>query len=129
MHKYLRAVGFYNILHKSEENDILKRMEEEYTTCSHYQDSFGEDQVEMDIALAPGAGVILRGTLDEQKKFHREFYFPYLQNEEKTVGSPSEIDRKLDKDAYSCMCDEARLGISLIFHLINSNIIVIKYYS
>lgn len=95
-------------------------MEEEYTFRSQYTDRNGEKQTELDIQLAEGVGVILRGTTDDEGKFHRDFYYPYVMNEEKTVDPPTEIDLKMDQDSFSGMCDEPRLGISLIFHMVNA---------
>ena len=120
MHKYLRTVGFYQCVNKKEENELLHRMEEEYTFCTHYIDVAGEEQVEMDVQLAPDVGVILRGTFDKDRNFHRDFYYPYVLNDERTVDVPSEIDLKMDRDTFTCMCDEPKVGISLIFHMINA---------
>ena len=120
MHKYLRAVGFYSTYNRQAEKLLLKRMEEEFTFSSSYVDQNGEEQAEIEVSLLPDAGVILQGTLDNHQGFHRDFYYPYVRNEEITVAAPIEIDHKIDQDSYTCMCDDLRVGISLIFHMSNS---------
>ena len=120
MHKYLRAVGFSECTLKREEELLLEKMEKEFTTCSSCESYDGEEQKELNIVMAPGIGVRIRGHYRDDGEFTREYYYPYLIGEEIGTTAPCQIQRHADQDSFSGMCEEYRLGISLIFYLQNA---------
>ena len=119
MHKFLRAVGFSECTRKKEEDALLKRMEEDFTTCKSSESYDGEESTELNMVMAPGLGVKIRGRYNEEGDFVREYYYPYLLAETVATTAPCQVQRHTDKEAYSGMCEEYRLGISLIFYLQN----------
>ena len=75
---------------------------------------------ELIFEVAPGIGIVVRGEYDAEGQFHMEHYFPYLKGT--TVSALEEIfiSKRVDTDAYTGMCDDFRLGVSLIFYLQNA---------
>ncbi len=65
-------------------------------------------------------GFAIRGIYDEKGFFHLEHYFPYLVGQTITAKEDISINKRIDTDAYTGMCDDLRLGVSLIFYLQNA---------
>ncbi|MBR5473827.1 MAG: DUF3881 family protein [Lachnospiraceae bacterium] len=119
MHKYLRTVGFSTCTRKQDESALLKRVEEEFTICTSTESYDGEEVTELDVTLAPGIGLRARGRYDAKDQFEREYYYPYCIADEIGTTAQCQIQRHTDKETYSGMCEDYRLGISLIFFIQN----------
>ena len=70
-------------------------------------------------------GITVRGELDvsvdiQSEKFHAEHYFPYLYGNCISLQERIYISKKVDTDAYHGMCEDSRVGVSLIFYLQNA---------
>lgn len=65
-------------------------------------------------------GFAIRGIYDEKGFFHLEHYYPYFIGAKITAREDVIINKRIDTDAYTAMCDDIRLGVSLIFYLQNS---------
>lgn len=65
-------------------------------------------------------GFAIRGIYDEKGFFHLEHYFPYFTGQLITAREDIIINKRVDTDAYTGMCDDMRLGVSLIFYLQNA---------
>ena len=74
---------------------------------------------EMRTEVAPGLGISIIGELNEEGNFEREFYFPYQESH--IIGSTEEcsVQRHTEKETYSGMVDENKVGITLIFYIQN----------
>ncbi len=119
MHQYLKAIGFSNLNTKKELKELLLQVQEQFThqiTVSYknctdyceYQKEYGQDM-----------GITLLGELDEEENFEADYYFPYFEGSGITTYADVAIDRKIDKEDYIGICEDPRVGISLIFHLQN----------
>lgn len=119
MHSYMRAIGFSNIKNRNELNNLLESVIEEATDKKIVQlnDQVGLSEISME--YADGMGITLRGELDENNKFHLEHFFPYLIGQNVSAREEVGINKRVDTEAYTGMCDDFRLGISLIFYLQN----------
>ena len=74
---------------------------------------------EMRIEVAPNLGISIVGELDEEGKFEREFYLPYLESNQESSRADCSVQRHAEKETYAGMADEMRIGISLIFYVQN----------
>jgi hypothetical protein len=70
-----------------------------------------------------GIGITIRGEYDENNRFHKEHYFPSLNGLFISTREEVGINKRVDSEAYTGMCDDFRLGVSLIFYIQN----VIEY--
>ena len=59
------------------------------------------------------------GELDENDVFNVAYYFPYFQGSGISTYSEIAVERKIEKEQYVGMCEDSRIGISLIFTLQN----------
>ena len=69
--------------------------------------------------FAQNMGIALRGEYDDKGVFRLENYYPYYIG--KTISTKEEVtfNKKVDNNSYTGMCDDIRVGVSLIFYLQN----------
>ena len=120
MHDYLRAIGFSNIKKNKDVRDILNlvmlRPTSEYVSSATDEEAvFGEKVKE----FAERIGISVRGEYDESGQFHVGYYFPYFKAKNATLKDEVTIEKQSDRDAYAGICDNVKVGVSLIFQLLN----------
>ena len=81
----------------------------------HALDTEGNEFAELRKEFAPGIGVALRGTYDEEDNFHMEYYYPYCQAGRISTESKVELVKASDKESLLGICDDMKLGVDLIF--------------
>lgn len=118
MHKYLRAVGFSNFKKKDLEI-ILDNVIEMPDTIKVTKDSEGNEFVEMSKFYGNKIGITVCGFYDEEDVFHMDYYFPFSISDEVSTVERIDIEKHADKESYAGICDEVRLGVTLIFFLQN----------
>ena len=121
MHTFMKSIGFSKKESQAELEALIKDtvinadkkiIVKKPNGCSfiEYRKEFGEN-----------IGIAVRGEDDENHVFHIGHYFPYLKS---TTDSMLEnelfIHKKVDSDAYTGMCDDNRIGVSLIFYIQNA---------
>lgn len=119
MHQYLNAIGFGSMKSKKELYEILDKVEQQYT-CHElvYQDEeldFCEYQKE----FGPGMGICLCGDMDSVDNFTKRYYYPYFLGTGITSYADITIERRMDREAYVGICEDAKIGITIIFYLQN----------
>lgn len=119
MHSYLRSVGFSNIKKREDLEQILGMVMAQPT--EKYVTSERENYVEAELAkdFSDRLGVAVRGEYDEKGFFHLEHYYPYFKGKLTSIREEVAINKRVDTDAYTGMCDDLRIGVSLIFYLQN----------
>ena len=120
MHSFLRAIGFSDSI--STEYDVEELLEDVFKNYQHREAVKEEDGkrafIEMDKSFGPEIGIKLCGELDEHG-FHRQYYFPYLNGSGETSSEDLSLERRANGDSYVGVCDDGRVGCSLIFYLQN----------
>ena len=119
MHQYLKAIGFGKIQSKKELKELLYEVETTFThqTVVSYHES--ADFCELQKSCGQGIGITLCGELDEEEKFEPDYYFPYFEGSGVTTCAEVLVERRMDKEQYVGICEDSRVGISLIFFLQN----------
>lgn len=118
MHKYLRSVGFSNFKKKDLEiilNDIIEKPD----TIKVTKDSEGNEFVELTKMYASKIGITVCGFYDEEDVFHMDYYFPFSLSDEISTVENIDVEKHADKESFAGICDEVRLGVTLIFFLQN----------
>ena len=118
MHSYLRAIGFANI---TKESEVEKLLEDVYKKFDH-REAVREDDtafIEMEKEFAPDMGIKLCGDVDGDG-FHRQYYFPYYKGRSVTTSEEVSVERRVNGDSFAGICDDGRVGVSLIFYLQNA---------
>ena len=115
MHSYLRSIGFGDSI--SSEHDVELLLEEVFRSYEHREAVKEEGNrafLELTKSFGPEMGIKLCGELDG-RGFHRQYYFPYLKGSGITTSEDLVVEKRIGGDSYVGICDEGRVGISLIF--------------
>ena len=118
MHKYLRSVGFSDFKKKDLEI-ILEDVIEKPDTIKVTKDSEQNEFVELTKMYGKKIGITLCGFYDELDVFHIDYYFPFAISDEISTIERIDIEKHADKESFAGICDEIRLGVTLIFFLQN----------
>ena len=68
---------------------------------------------------ADSMGITVSGNFDEEDKFHLEYYFPYLDGSGVTSYEDISVEKHASEDSFAGVCDDVKVGISIIFYLRN----------
>lgn len=119
MHKYMRAIGFSTF-------ESRKKLQELLADVVVKSDRRGIARNQENVLLgefckdfAGGMGVAVCGEFDDAERFTYEYYYPYLDGSGITSYEDVTVERHADKDSYAGVCDDLKVGISLIFYLKN----------
>lgn len=117
MHSYLRAIGFSKI---KKEADMEKLLDRVYQNFDHRNVARNEHGafLELEKEFGPDMGLVLCGDLDPEG-FHRQYYFPYYKGSGITTSEEVLIEKRVNGDSYSGVCEDGRVGVSLIYYLQN----------
>ena len=121
MHKYLRAIGFSEITTKKQIEDFLEKNLNETRIISTYKTIDQRVVGQYQILVAQTIGIDVMGEQDKDGKVRIECYFPFLKGYDYTLIQECTIERHSDKETFAGIIDDDRLGISIIFYLININ--------
>lgn len=118
MHQYLRAIGFNDIQTKKAERELLGDVEGFYS-CNQVVTLSNEDYAEYKKDYGEHIGVIICGEYDTEDRFQHEYHFPYMLSQ--TISSYADIivDKRKDSESYMGICEDVRIGVSLIFYIQN----------
>lgn len=119
MHSYLRAIGFQNNMKKSDIEKLTDKIVSSPDRIEVSEDSMGNEFVEMTKEIAPGAGIRVCGEYEVDGTFRTEYYYPYVEGDGITTQEQIEIEKHSEKESYAGVCDEMKLGVTLIFYLQN----------
>lgn len=110
-----------NAVNKNKKNDGKENIEKkEY--YNHIDFALDEDDrvfAELYLDFVHGAGICVRGEFDEDNRFLYEYYFPYLTGVNVSSTEDISIERQAEKESYAGVCDDIKVGVSLIFYLQN----------
>ena len=119
MHQYLKAIGFGDIKTKKELRKLLESVASEFTHQTVVSYTEEADFCELQKEYAQGIGITLCGELDEEERFDMEYYFPYFEGSGVTTSVDVTVEKRIEKEMYVGICEDPRVGFSLIFHLQN----------
>lgn len=120
MHKCLRSIGFSEYQKKSKVKELLKELVKNKTEIKVIQLDEESNVCEIRAEILNGIGVAMVGEWKDDGEFSMEYYYPYLLGNHISSQAYCMIQRHTDKEAYSGLLEEYRVGVSLIFYLTNS---------
>ena len=118
MHTVLRAIGFSNI-RKKDLDIILDEAIERPDVMRVTKDSQGNEFAEFIKYYADNIGILVRGSYDEDDVFQMNYYVPFASYDKISTQEQIDIEKHAEKESYAGVCDEVRLGVTLIFYLQN----------
>ena len=123
----MRAIGFSEYTDRKKLKELLTDviMNSDHRAYTMNQEGILLGEFSKNHTSAKGAvesgvfGVAVCGEFDDNDKFIYEYYFPYLTGSGITSYEDVSVERHADKDSYAGICDDIKVGISLIFYLRN----------
>lgn len=119
MHKYMRAIGFSKLIDRREQQKlvtdiILSAAHRSYT-------SNGDDSILAEFCedFAENMGIAVCGEFDADDKFTFDYFYPYLKGRGVSSYEDVSVERHAEKESYAGICDDIKVGVSLIFYLQN----------
>lgn len=127
MHKFLRAIGFSKLT-KDDLKNIIQGIIEKPMMQKVAEDSEGNEFAELSTEFGEFFGLSLRGNFNEDDSFEISYYYPYFCGNKISTTEQVDIEKHAEKESYAGVCDEVRLGVTLIFYLQNvSDYLAVKH--
>ena len=96
-------------------NDVLKNpTEKQYVSLE--DDSIA---VEYRKEFADSLGITVCGAYSDEIEFDYDFYYPYFIGSNISSTEDISVERHAEKDSYAGICDDLKVGVTLIFYLQN----------
>ncbi|MBD5525913.1 MAG: DUF3881 family protein [Lachnospiraceae bacterium] len=119
MHKFMRAIGFSGLTDRQEQQKLITDI---ILNASHRSyTSNGEETILAEFCedFAKDMGIAVCGEFDESDKFTYDYFYPYLRGTGISSCEDVSVERHADKESYAGVCDDIKVGVSLIFYLQN----------
>lgn len=120
MHKFLRAIGFSQFDTRKKVQSLVRACVLDATDKDFTVN--GEDTMLAEYCkdFSPYFGIAVCGELsDDSNKFSYDYYYPYLKTDKISTYEDINIERHASRESYAGICDDIRIGVSLIFYLQN----------
>ena len=127
MHRYMRAIGFSKLTDRKElqklVTDVVVEGTERCYTSNGEETLLAEFCKDFAVSTRNGMqasiGVAVCGEFDNDDKFTYDYYFPYLKGTGISSEEDVSVERHAAQESYAGVCDDVRIGVSLIFYLQN----------
>ena len=119
MHRYLRAVGFSNIKLKKDLKPYIKEVIMAPDRTEIAEDEGEDIFVQIYKEYADGMGLMLCGLINDNDEFELEYYYPQFNGTGVTSKEDIIVERHAEKESYAGVCEDVKVGVSLIFYLQN----------
>lgn len=119
MHNYLRAIGFENFKSRDDIQQLIAMTVQQADTRS-YVTKDGEKLIgEFCKDFTNSIGICVCGEFNENDKFLYDYYYPYIKGNNVTTEEDITVSRHSSKESYAGVCDDLRVGVTIIFYLQN----------
>ena len=119
MHQFLRAVGFSNIETKKQIRELMNDVIINPNRKEFIETGNDSILVEYSKNYCPTCGITLRGEYDDSNSLTLDFYYPFVQADEVSTTEEISVERHADKESFAGMCDDYRIGATLIYYVQN----------
>lgn len=120
MHNYLRSVGFRYLTNIHEVKkliaDIIKHPDEKMIV----EDENGNVFADLRKEFGAGIGISVCGMYLNDNEFEMDYYYPYFIGTGISTEEKVEVEKRFDRESYAGICDEMRVGVTLVFYLQNA---------
>ena len=120
MHRFLRAVGFSRIKERKDLDNLLGRIMNQPDKKNQILISPGKTYTEFSAYFTSNTGIRICGEYDKKGFFFMEHYYPFCESRLVTSTEDVTVNKRVDTNAFTGMCDDPRHGISMIFYLQNA---------
>lgn len=119
MYKYSKAIGFGGDISGSMMRKVEEEVRREFTSHERMILDEDTDYCEFRKILGERLELAMYGVMDLDENFEKEYSVPVFQGKGITTYADVIVEKKIDKEAYIGICEDARVDISLMFYLQN----------
>jgi hypothetical protein len=119
LHKYLRAIGFSKLKDRKELQKLLTDIIMESDERAYTSNSEDSVLAEFCKDFAENIGIAVCGEFDSDDKFTYDYYYPYMRGTGISSEEDISVERHAGTESYAGICDDIKVGVSLIFYLQN----------
>ncbi|MDE6749292.1 MAG: DUF3881 family protein [Lachnospiraceae bacterium] len=119
MHKYMRAIGFSELVDRRDQQKLVTDIILNATHRSYTSNGDETILAEFCEDFAENMGVAVCGEFDAEDKFTYDYFYPYLRGRGISSYEDVSVERHAEKESYAGVCDDIKVGVSLIFYLQN----------
>lgn len=119
MHKFLRAVGFSEYTEKKQIQQLVRDIILQADDRSYSYKGGKGLLAEFDRNFADDIGIAVCGEFDEEDNYNFSYYYPYLRSDIVSTAEEVSIERHASKESYAGICEDPKVGLSLIFYMQN----------
>lgn len=119
MNKFFRAIGFAEDLTAVERQHLVEKVLANPVYRAYTTQGTESLLAEFRMEAAPRCGMSVVGEFDELDQFRCEYSYPYFLSDEVSTVQKVSIEPHIREESYAGICDDIKVGVSLIFHLVN----------
>ena len=119
MHTFFEAVGLGRIRGAKALERLVRNTIMSVDKRTIFKDEYDIVHGEFSKYYAPDLGVTVCGEFDDSGSFHPEYSFPFYHARTVSMKQVVDYEKHLSDDSYGGICDDPRIGTSIIFHLSN----------
>lgn len=120
MHQYLNAVGFSQLKNKKELLELIKSIIKDPSKREFIETDRNSVICEYTKYFSPTTGITVRGEIDEDNELTLDFYYPVCRPLSISTNESIGIERFASNEYFAGICDDPRIGVTLIFDIPNS---------
>lgn len=119
MHRFFQAIGFSEFKDKRQLDALLKDIIAHPDTETFAIDSDGNEFSEITRMYSEYFGIKICGEYLDDNSFYIDYFYPIFLGRDISTDEQIDIERHMENESYAGVCDEMKLGVSLIFYLQN----------
>ena len=118
MHSFMRAIGFEQ-LNNVQLEELLNKVVASHDYIHTATDSQGNEIVQYTMHIGESMGICACGSYLENGEFSMDYYYPFFLGSGITSHEQVGIEKHADKESYAAVCDDIKVGVTLIYFLQN----------
>lgn len=119
IHSFFRSIGFRELKQNTELYKILEDVVNHPDEQSMLEDTDGNEFACFSKNMGGEFGISVCGNFLNESEFRMEYYYPFFRGSYITTYEPVDIERHSSRESYAGICDEIKLGVTLIFYIEN----------
>ncbi len=119
MHSFLKSIGFSNVKKKKEIDALIQDVIDHPDRKTISEDEEGNVYAELCRDYGDSIGIAVRGEYTDDEVFEASYFYPYFLGNGISTLEKVDVEKHAEKDSYAGVCDEMKLGVTLIFYLQN----------
>lgn len=123
MHSFLKSIGFSKYIKRKDVQNLIQDVINNPDKKLISEDGQGTVFAELSKDYGEDIGIAVRGEYTDDHVFEPDYFYPYFHGTGPTTLEQIEVERHADRESYAGVCDEIKIGVTLIFYLQN----VIEY--